>query len=50
MMLQFSSSAEGSGRPWQAGEKRVNKLVFIGKNLDREELTAAFKACLVSQK
>jgi G3E family GTPase len=27
-------------------EPRSNKLVFIGKNLDREMLTASFKACL----
>uniref|UniRef100_A0A7S0RRW2 CobW C-terminal domain-containing protein n=1 Tax=Chlamydomonas leiostraca TaxID=1034604 RepID=A0A7S0RRW2_9CHLO len=47
MLLQFSSSKEGAGRPWAAGEPRVNKLCFIGKNLDREELNASFKACLV---
>ena len=46
MLLQFSSSSEGAGRPWQAGEKRTNKIVFIGKNLNREELTTSFKACL----
>ncbi len=33
------------GRPWGA-DPRTNKLVFIGRNLDREELTAGFKACL----
>jgi G3E family GTPase len=33
-------------KPWAAGEPRVNKLVFIGKNLDREALTNGFKACL----
>jgi G3E family GTPase len=27
-------------------EERVNKVVFIGKNLDRQELTDGFKACL----
>lgn len=48
MLLQFSSSAEGAGRPWAPGEKRVNKIVFIGKNLDREELTTAFKECLAT--
>lgn len=46
MMLQFTSSAEGVGRPWGPDEKRVNKVVFIGKNLNRQELTDAFKACL----
>jgi G3E family GTPase len=33
-------------KPWSAGEPRVNKLVFIGKNLNRDELTNGFKACL----
>ena len=47
MLLQFSSSAEGAGRPWRADEQRVNKLVFIGKKLNREELTKSFKDCLV---
>jgi len=27
MMLQFSSSETGVGRPWAEGEERVNKLV-----------------------
>jgi G3E family GTPase len=47
-MLQFSSSAEGAGRPWAMGEKRYCKLVFIGKNLERAALTDGFNACLVS--
>ncbi len=34
-------------KPWAAGEARVNKLVFIGKNLNRDELTGGFKSCLV---
>ena len=34
-------------REWGA-EPRVNTLVFIGKNLNRAELTAAFKACLAA--
>ena len=33
------------GSPWGTAE-RVNKLIFIGKNLDREALNAGFKACL----
>jgi G3E family GTPase len=35
-------------KPWAANEPRVNKLVFIGKNLNREELTGGFKGCLAS--
>ena len=48
MLLSFGSSAGGMGKPWTATEKRVNKLVFIGRNLDRAELNKNFKACLAS--
>ncbi len=34
-------------RPWREGERRVNKLVFIGRNLDRAALEADFRSCLV---
>ena len=34
-------------RAWKSGEPRTNTLVFIGKNLDRPALTAAFNSCLV---
>lgn len=33
-------------RPWD-DEPRRNALIFIGRNLDREALTASFEACLV---
>lgn len=32
---------------WDKKEKRLNKFCFIGRNLDREELTEGFKACLM---
>ena len=32
-------------RPWKPGETRRSQLVFIGRNLDRAELTAGFAAC-----
>ena len=32
-------------RPW-GGEPRYNSLIFIGRNLDRAELTEGFEACL----
>jgi G3E family GTPase len=32
-------------KPW-GNTPRSNKLVFIGRNLDRDELTAGFKSCL----
>jgi len=34
------------GATWP-DEKRINKIVFIGKNLNREELENGFKSCLV---
>ncbi len=34
-------------RPWKAGEIRKNELVFIGRNLDRDQLQQAFQACLL---
>lgn len=34
-------------KPWGAGEKRINKLVFIGRNLDEIALRKAFNGCLI---
>ena len=31
---------------WKPGEKRASKLIFIGKKLDREELTSGLDACI----
>lgn len=31
---------------WAAGEKRINRMVFIGRKLDREALQSGFLACL----
>ena len=33
-------------RGWNTGE-RHNSLIFIGRNLDRDELNRGFAACLV---
>ncbi|MEH6873464.1 MAG: GTP-binding protein [Candidatus Competibacter sp.] len=33
-------------RPWQADERRLNQMVFIGRHLDRATLTAGFRDCL----
>jgi G3E family GTPase len=33
-------------RPWPAGADRCSTLVFIGRNLDRQELEAGFHSCL----
>ncbi|MEO1004976.1 MAG: GTP-binding protein, partial [Cyanobacteria bacterium J06638_38] len=34
-------------RPWKSSETRKNELVFIGRDLDSEQLRQDFKACLV---
>ena len=36
------------GAEWRDDEPRTNRLVFIGRNLDREELEAGFANCLVT--
>lgn len=46
MMLNFGSSKDGNIRPWRPDEKRVCKAVFIGKNLNREELESGMRGCL----
>ncbi len=35
------------GKAWGPDEKRINKLVFIGRNLDETALRKGFKGCLV---
>lgn len=37
------------GREWEDGEERLNRLVFIGRNLDGEELQGGLKTCLRSE-
>ena len=32
--------------PWRADEPRLSQMIFIGRALDRAELTAGFRACL----
>jgi len=39
--------ANSKGNPWTADEERRCKMIFIGKNLNREELTNGFMACMV---
>mmetsp|Transcript_78388 Transcript_78388/g.175705 ORF Transcript_78388/g.175705 Transcript_78388/m.175705 type:complete len:461 (+) Transcript_78388:75-1457(+) len=41
--MLFANSQEGA---WEADEERRCKMVFIGKNLSREELTNGFMKCL----
>ncbi|MGL4608847.1 MAG: CobW family GTP-binding protein [Trueperaceae bacterium] len=35
-------------RPWREGERR-NQVIFIGRNLDRDELVKGFRSCLVTR-
>jgi G3E family GTPase len=32
-------------RPWKTDEKRESRLVFIGRDLPKDELTRGFEAC-----
>ena len=41
-----ASTAQGEfSELWRPGEPRHNRLIFIGKNLDRERIVAGFNAC-----
>jgi G3E family GTPase len=33
------------GRPWSAGEERINRLIFIGRALDRDKIAEGFEGC-----
>ncbi len=37
------------GREWKEEEKRLNRLVFIGSNLDKGKLLAGFKDCIITE-
>jgi G3E family GTPase len=41
--MLFANSQEGE---WGPDEEKRCKMIFIGKNLDREELTSGFMACM----
>ena len=46
MDLDSSSNLGMDHQPWKEGEKRINKFCFIGKNLNKEEMTNDLKDCL----
>lgn len=52
MMLNVSGSSDRSSglTKWAKGEKRINKLCFIGRNLNRKELTEGVQACIFDGK
>jgi G3E family GTPase len=33
-------------RPWQEGEKRESRIIFIGRNLDEDKIRKGFEGCL----
>jgi G3E family GTPase len=41
--MLFSSTAD---RAWKLDEKRRTQMVFIGRNLNRKDLTAGFQRCI----
>eukprot|EP00532_Pseudo-nitzschia_australis_P017665 CAMPEP_0168310740 /NCGR_PEP_ID=MMETSP0142_2-20121227/66991_1 /TAXON_ID=44445 /ORGANISM="Pseudo-nitzschia australis, Strain 10249 10 AB" /LENGTH=376 /DNA_ID=CAMNT_0008263585 /DNA_START=823 /DNA_END=1953 /DNA_ORIENTATION=+ len=43
--INFGPAKEG----WKDGEERINKFVFIGKNLSRDELTKSLMDCLYKE-
>jgi len=44
--MQFEGRPD---RPWKPEESRSNKLIFIGRNLDRQALEEGFYACLEAE-
>ena len=52
MLLDMGSSTQLGMKlpPWGADEKRVNKLCFIGRNLNRAELAEALQECIFDGK
>jgi hypothetical protein len=37
------------GRAWADAEDRLNRLVFIGRNLDKEKITQGFMNCITTE-
>ncbi len=37
------------GRAWAEDEERLNRLVFIGRDLDREKITQGFMSCITTE-
>lgn len=51
MILQSVRKAHvmGKGRPWEEGEKRISKIVFIGKGLLRGPVEKSLRQCLYKE-
>ena len=50
MLLAFGSSATGMVAPWAPGETRSNKLIFIGRDLDRTKVKEDFEKCITKSR
>ena len=50
MNLDSSSNLGMDHKPWQEGEKRINKFCFIGKDLDKEQMISDLKECIFDGK
>ena len=50
MNLDTSSNLGMQHKPWQEGEKRINKFCFIGKNLNKAEMIKDLKECIFDGK
>jgi G3E family GTPase len=37
------------GRAWAGAEERINRLVFIGRNLDKDKITDGFMRCITTE-
>ena len=46
LMMEMASSADGDLDGWTESEERACRVVFIGRNLERDELEAGLKACV----
>ena len=47
MLMDFGSSSEfGNKDYWKSEEERINKLCFIGKNLNKDKITQELEDCI----
>lgn len=50
MNIESSSQLGMNHQPWKQNEKRINKLCFIGKNLDKDKIISDLKECIFEGK
>jgi Cobalamin synthesis protein cobW C-terminal domain len=49
LLLLLLLHSGGFTTQWEADEPRQSKFIFIGKNLDKDELTSKFMACVAAK-